>query len=52
MLRQSENASVAMELIVAITPHVPAEEEELVDDCSGPSFGRFLAAYGKEVVYH
>ena len=50
MLCQSQNVSVAMESIAAVTPQVPAEEKELVNDCSGPSSGRFIAAYGEEVV--
>ena len=39
-----------MELVIAITAHIPAEEKELADDCSGPSSGRFLAAYREEVI--
>ena len=39
-----------MEPFIAKTPHVSAEEKELVNYCSCLSSGRFLAAYGEEVV--
>ena len=38
-----------MEPLIAMAPHVPAEEKELVNDCGSRSTGRFFAAYGEEV---
>ena len=39
-----------MKLFIAMTPYVPAEEKELVNDYSSPSSERFLAAYEEEVI--
>ena len=50
VLCRSSNASSPVEPMISITPQILAEEEELMNDCSSPMLGGFVAAYGEEIV--
>ena len=46
----SKYTRCTMKSVVAIAPQVPAEKEELVDDCCCPSSWRLLATYRDKIL--
>ena len=50
MAGHSKDTRRAMKSVVAIAPQVPAEKEELVDDCCCPSSWRPLATYREDIL--